>query len=115
METFSSSGFQARPTTKASVPPPAAVPTIRSIDFGPNSGQLLVSIKRVPGARSYVLRFSALTGTTPGPWTTLGVGNIKKAVTVGNLTPGVIYAFEVQALGSEGYSDWSDSSTCMCV
>jgi Fibronectin type III domain len=62
-----------------------------------------------------VLRFSSLSGTTPGPWTTLGVGNVKKAVTVGSLTPGVTYAFEVQALGSEGYSDWSDSSTCMCV
>jgi hypothetical protein len=31
-----------------------------------------------------------------------------------NLTSGTLYAFQVQALGIQGLSAWSDSSTIMC-
>jgi hypothetical protein len=42
------------------------------------------------------------------------VANIKKAMPIDNLTSGTLYAFQVQALGMQGLSEWSDSSTIMC-
>jgi hypothetical protein len=114
MEVFTSSGFIAK-TTRVSAPQPVETPVIRKLDYGAISGQLLVTIKAVSGARSYNLRYAAMTNGTPGSWTTVAVPIIRKAVVVGNLTPGTVYAFEVQALGPLGTSDWSDSSTWMCT
>jgi hypothetical protein len=114
MDVFLSSGFLAKTIAKASSQP-AEVPASPTMKFGPNSGQMLALLKRVKGASSYNLRFALLTGTTPGPWTVLPVTGVRKPVTVSNLTPRATYAFGVQALGSDGYSDWSDSSTSMVV
>jgi hypothetical protein len=113
MSIFTSSGFTAK--SKPSPAAPVAVPSFKSLDYGKVPGQLLVSIKASAGARSYILRFAPLTGTTPGPWTTLNIANIKKAISITNLTSGTTYAFQVQALGMLGLSAWSDSSTIMCT
>jgi hypothetical protein len=113
-QVFVSSGFQAKSNTKQA-PQPAAAPVIRKVDYGPVSGQLLVFIKSVRGARTYYLRHAPVTNGTPGTWTQLTITNVRNATVVGNLTPGTTYAFEAQALGPLGYSDWSDSSTCMCT
>ena len=114
MATFTSSGFTAK--AKASPTGPVAVPVIKTLDYGNNSGQILVSIKAVAGGRSYNVRYAPVpAGGTPSAWTSMQVGSIRSAVTVSNLTPGTTYAFQVQALGSAGLSDWSDSSTIMCV
>jgi len=37
------------------------------------------------------------------------------ALTVRNLKPGTIYAFQARALGKLGYTDWSDSATRMAI
>jgi len=112
MTIFTTSGFtaKAKPSPSAEV----AVPTIKSLDYGQHPGEILVSLKKSAGARSYILRFAQLTGTTPGPWTTLSIANIRKAISIVNLTSGTSYAFQAQALGMLGLSPWTDSSTIMC-
>ena len=114
MEVFTSSGFQAKSPVKTANQP-VAIPTFRYVDFGANSGQLAVSIKKVNGARAYFARYAVITNGQLGAWTTLTIPNIQTATIVSGLTPGITYAFQVQALGPIGYSDWSDSMTIMCI
>jgi hypothetical protein len=112
MSIFSTSGFTAK--AKATASGPAAVPTFKSLDYGTKPGEILVSLKASAGARSYVLRYAPLTGTTPGAWTVLNVASIRTAITIGGLTSGTAYAFQAQAVGMLGLSDWTDSDTIMC-
>ena len=138
MAIFTTSGFTAR--AKPSASGPVAVPAFKSLDYGIHPGEILVSIKSVPGGKSYNVRFGvmpptppaaagstpsstpasagatagAAPGTTPSSWTVLNVANIKTAMPIDNLTSGTLYAFQVQALGMQGLSAWSDSSTIMC-
>jgi hypothetical protein len=138
MAIFTTSGFTAR--AKPSPSAPVAVPTFKSLDYGTHPGEILVWIKSVPGAKSYNVRVGAMpptppaaAGSTPsstpasaGPtagaapaaapfsWTVLNVANIKKVFPIDNLTSGTLYAVQLQALGMQGLSAWSDSSTIMC-
>ena len=107
---FAASGFTAKPTGK-SAPQPVAVPAFRSLDFGMNSGQIVVSVKAVAGGKSYFIRYAVMNGTTPGPWTTVPAATVRKPITVSGLTPITMYGFQVQALGVLGYSDWSTTET----
>ena len=111
---FAASGFTAKPTGK-SAPQPVAVPAFRSLDFGMNSGQIVVTVKAVAGGKSYFIRYAVMNGTTPGPWTTIPAASIQKAITISGLTPQTLYGFQVQALGVLGYSDWSTTETIGCV
>ena len=110
MATFITSGFtaKAKPTASGAVD----VPTLRWLDYGTHPGEILVSVKAVRGAKSYNLRYGP--GTAPTSWTVSSLGNIRKAIPIDNLTSGTLYAFQVQALGGQGLSAWSDSSTIMC-
>jgi len=110
---FAVSGFTVKPTGK-SAPQPVSVPSFRSMDYGANSGQIAVYVKKVSGAKSYFIRYAVMNGTTPGPWTTTPAASIQKAITLSGLTPATIYGFQVQALGVLGYSDWSATETIMC-
>ena len=83
----------------------------RSLDFGMYSGQVVVAVKSVSGAKSYFIRYAVMNGTTPGPWTTVPAATIRKPITVSGLTPITMYGFQVQALGVLGYSDWSTTET----
>src|SRR5262249_6174284 len=74
---FASSGFTPKQTGK-SAPQPVAVPSFRSLDFGMNSGQIVATVKAVPGAKSYFIRYAVINGTTPGPWTTIPAVTIQK-------------------------------------
>ena len=108
------SGFTPKPTGK-SAPQPVAVPVFRSIDFGANSGQIVLIVKAVAGARSYFIRYAVMNDTTPGPWTTITAVTIQKPITLSGLTPKTTYGFQVQALGVLGYSDWSTTETIICI
>jgi hypothetical protein len=110
---FAASGFTAKPIGK-SAPQPVSVPSFRSMDYGANSGQVAVYVKKVSGAKSYFIRYAVMNETTPGPWTTIPAASIQKAITFSGLTPATIYGFQVQALGVLGYSDWSATETIMC-
>ena len=139
MAIFTTSGFTAR--KKPSASGAVEVPTFKSLDYGKHPGQILASIKSVAGAKAYNLRYGpmpptppaaagstpsstpvsagatagAAPGAAPSSWTILNVANIKKPLPIDNLTSGTLYAFQWQALGMQGLSAWSDSSTIMCV
>jgi len=111
---LSSSGFAAASTVRTPAGP-AAIPILRKLNFGVTSGEFVVYIGTANGARSYNLRYAEMTGTTPGTWIVVPVVTVRWPTTVANLTPGKTYSFQVQALGSEGFSDWSDPVTSMCI
>ncbi len=111
---FAVSGFSAKPTGK-SAPKPVGAPTFRSLDFGVNSGQIVVAVKAQAGAKSYFIRYAVMAGATPGAWTTIAAASIQKPITISGLTPTTIYGFQVQALGTLGYSDWSAITTIICI
>jgi hypothetical protein len=115
MNTFLSSGFQPRSSTRA-VAQPLDQPVILNIDQG-TTGQLLASIKPVRRARSYELRYGAAGagGAAPAAWSTLTVPNAKTAVPINGLTPGTTYAVQVRAYGQLGYTEYSDSATRMVI
>ena len=103
----STSGFQPASTTKTRTEPLSE--KIRKIDRGPNSGQIVIWVRRVPRASSYEIRYAAASGPTPTQWTSVGVPQVKTPATVTGLTPGTTYNFQARALTREGYTDWTDS------
>ena len=112
---FISSGFQAASTTK--VPPsPLPLPVIRSVDHGVITGEIVIQIQAIPRALNYEIRYGAqVNGGPPSSWTSTVVTRVKPPIGIQGLTPGTVYAFEVRALGKLGYTDWTDSATCMCT
>jgi Fibronectin type III domain len=115
MNTFLSSGFKPRPTTRTPAEP-LEQPMITSLEQG-ISGQLLAWLTVVKKARHYVVRAGALGpgGATPASWVTVTAPSAKSAVPVDGLTPGTTYAVQVRAYGQLGYTEWSDSATRMCI
>jgi hypothetical protein len=109
-----STGFMAKSTTR-SAPQPVAVPSFRYLDYGINSGSLLVSIKSVTGGKAYFVRYAVMSGSQPGPWTIVPTTIVNKPLTLSGLTPATTYGMQVQALGALGYSDWSTLQTIICV
>ena len=110
--TFTSSGFEAKSKNRVA-PQPLTQPVISNIDHG-NTGEITVRITAVPNVRVYELRKAAIDNVgAPGPWTSVMLTNSKTLVN--GLTPGTTYAFQVRALGTLGYTDWSDSATLMCI
>lgn len=107
-----SSGFQTRKQTSSPQPQPAG-PGIRKILNGA-SGELLIYIKAEAYAKTYNLRFGPVS-TDPESWTVRNVAGVKSAVSIKGLTPGVVYGFQVQALGNNGLTGWSDTLTHMSM
>ena len=111
---FAASGFTAKPTGKFAHQP-VRTPAFRFLDHGVNSGQIVVSVKAQPGAKSYFIRYAVMAEATPGAWTTIPAASIRTPITISGLTPTTIYGFQVQALGVLGYSDWSPITTIICI
>ncbi len=108
-----SSGFQ--PAVNTRNRSPLANPTIIGVDFGNNSGELVLKVTAILRAKCYEVRSAAIgAGNTPGPWQSTGLFTNSRSMTVTGLTPGTTYAFQVRAVGgSTGYSDWSNPVSCM--
>jgi hypothetical protein len=114
MTIFLSSGFKAQSSTKTVAP--TLSESIRSVQLGPNSGQVQVRLVAVQGAGSYELRWAPVpAGGVPTAWTTQSTLNLRLAMVVSGLTPGTTYAFQARALTQSGYADWSDSVTQMAL
>jgi len=115
MTVFLTSGFEAKSSTRVPVAPPA-VPTLRKVRQGA-SGTALVDIQAVRGARSYVIEYGATGngGAPPTTWMSTPAVKAKPATKISGLTVGVMYAFQVRALGPEGYTDWSPSVTRIII
>jgi hypothetical protein len=109
LNTIISSGFVPKKPSIRGVAQPVDVPCIASVVQG-SSGQLLVTIKRVKRAATYNIRYVPVSAAgTPVNWTTVQVTRVEAGNAINNLTPGTMYTFQVQALGSLGLSDWSDA------
>lgn|SRR5262245_14683536 len=115
MAIFKSSGLEPASTNR--VPPaPLPLPVIRRVDHGAITGEIVVSVEFIPKALHYELRYGPVVGgAPPAPWTTKVVSRVKPPVSFHGLTPGTVYAFQVRAFGPLGYTDWTDSTSCMCV
>jgi hypothetical protein len=111
---LTSSGFTVKTPVKTAAQPVSA-PAFKSLDYGGNSGQITVTLKKVTGAKVYFVRYAPMTAGSQGSWTTVPIPKVNVKTTISGLTPGVTYAFQTQSLGSIGLSDWSDSTTIMCV
>jgi hypothetical protein len=109
-----SSGFQPALATRTRAP--LDNPAILSVDLG-NSGELVLKVTPIARAKCYEVRLTATgAGNVPGSWQTAGLFTNSRSMTVGHLTPGTTYTFQVRAIGgSTGYSDWSNSVSRMCA
>jgi hypothetical protein len=110
---FKSSGFEPASTTRV---PPAPLPIMRSVYYGDLTGEIAVQVEAIPKAKGYEFRYGpVVNGAPPTSWTSKLVSKVKPPVGFQGLTPGTVYAFQVRAFGVVGYTDWTDSTTCMCV
>jgi Fibronectin type III domain len=112
---FSDTGFETYSTTTRKTGQLVTTPSFRKLYRGPNSGEIMFLINAVPYARGYQVEYAALKDGILGPFTAIDVMNVKSAVKISGLTPGTVYAFRVQAIGTVNRSDWSDFRTIMCV
>jgi hypothetical protein len=114
MATFVLLGFQPITVTRTATPP--ASESIRKVEPGVNSGQIVVTPMRLPEAGSYELRWAPVPPDgVPTAWTNLLFTKVRPPRIISGLTPGTIYAFQIRALVKSGLTDWSDSVTLMCV
>ena len=113
MAVFQTSGFQAASMTKTTSEPLSE--KIRKIEHGPNSGQVVIWVRKIPKTSSYEIRYAAANGPTPTQWTPVGVPKVKTPATITGLTPGTTYSFQARALTKTGYTDWSDSISFICT
>jgi hypothetical protein len=111
---FHTSGFEAR--TSSRVPAqPLTDGSIKYVDRGPNSGQLVVRPVPQKGALTFDLRYCPVPAAGAEPdwkWLTLPGS---KPVTVSGLTPGTTYQFQLRAFGRRGHSDWGGVVTFICA
>ena len=107
MTTFLSSGFRAVSNARTRARPLSEA--IRTIASGPNSGEFLIGIVKVPDAVSYELRWAPVSDSTVGEWITQPVAQTRPPTLVKGLTPGASYAFQARALTRSGLTDWSAS------
>jgi Fibronectin type III domain len=110
----SGTGFETVSKTRKP-PKPVSTPSIRKIGRGPISGTIILYIAAMLYASSYEVRYAAMNGGIPGPWTSVAVTNVKSATTISGLTPITQYAFQVRAIGCGSTSDWSNSVLIVCV
>ena len=115
MTMFLSSGFRAKSTGRG--PSKALSQFIRSINPGPLSGQVEVTITAVPGAHAYETRWgvAGAGGTSPAVWTSQATGKTRPPVLITGLAPGTNYVFQVRSLTGTIYSEWSDSVVRICT
>src|SRR2546423_7750078 len=111
---FTSSGFL--PASTKLPPSPLPLPVVRSVTHGFLSGELVIQVEAIPKAVNYEIRYgTVVNGAAPSSWTSKVITKVKPPVGIEGLTPGTIYAIQVRALGTLGYTAWTDSTTCMCT
>jgi hypothetical protein len=77
----------------------------------------VIKPKAIKGARSYVIQYgpTGSGGTPPVTWLSTPAIKAQPATKIKGLTPGTMYAFQVRALGPDGYTDWSPSITGIVI
>ena len=103
------SGFDAVSTTRTQKP--LDQPLIQKV-LNEGSGQLKLMVGAVRNARTYEVQTQA----AGGAWQSAGAFASTRGMVVTGLTPGVMYALRVRAVGgSTGYSPWSDAVSHMSL
>lgn len=101
-----STGFPLRSASTPMGPLPAPADLrARATD---NEGEIELRCKTVAGASTYEWQMRLHDGNAP--WETFKTGTTTKLL-VPSLTPGMVYAFRVRAIGSAGPGTWSDEAT----
>lgn len=115
MTTFLSSGFQAASSRKPKASP--ASDTIRKVVMGKNSGQLVVTLMRYPGAASYELRWGQAStgGGLPATWNSQPLAKVRPPFTITGLIPGTTYVIQARAVTKAGYSDYGQPLSQMVL
>jgi hypothetical protein len=113
MTIFLSTGFTPAASTKNTAPPVSE--SIRKIEPGRNSGEMLITLMKLLGAVSYVVQFAQVVNGVVGSWTSQPVPHTKPPFLITGLTPGATYVFQARALTNSGYTDWSESVTRIAV
>jgi hypothetical protein len=104
---ITSAGMETK--TARSTPTLPTAPQGLSATAGEHEGQIDLSWKAVPNARSYTIEAS-VDPATPTSWTHVGIAtSASKAIS--NLTTGKRYWFRVAAVGAGGQSGWSEHAT----
>jgi hypothetical protein len=85
------------------------VPQALSAAAGDHDGELFLSWKPVPNAKSYVIEFST-DPAAANSWTHAGIAT-SATKTISNLKSGTRYWFRVAAVGAGGQSGWSEQAT----
>ena len=107
MTTFLSFGFTPAASTRAKAAP--ASESIRKIEPGPNSGEMLITLMRFLGAVSYLVQFAPVVNGVVGSWTSKPVAGISSVPITGLIQAD--YVLQSRALTQTGYTDWSESVT----
>ncbi len=107
-----SSGFEAW-TYSRSQPQFLDIPMIVKVEQR-NSGEFVVSISVVEKAKGYELRHGTA-GSDSEAWIITPVTRVRPPTLFSGLTPGVMYTFQVRALGHMGYTNWSDPISKMVI
>jgi hypothetical protein len=97
--------------TKASASTPTLpnVPQALTAAAGDHDGELLLSWKSVPNAKSYVIESSTDPATVTS-WEHVGIAT-SATKTIGGLKSGTRFWFRVAAVGAGGQSGWSEHAT----
>ena len=110
-----SSGFHAVSSTRI----PAqrlSTPVIQKLENGQLSGQISVTVKPIPKALAYWVRYAHAGGDgTLSSWIELPPFTNSRPFLVTGLTPGTVYSFQIRALGKAGYTEWTDSANRMSI
>jgi hypothetical protein len=107
-----SSGFQQAAGSRS--PQLLPKPSIVSVD-NRKTTVLTLKVTKIANARCFEVHVAPLgANNTPGTFQSAGFFTSSRAMKVTGLTPGTTYVFQVRALGSTGFSDWSDAMTHMC-
>ncbi|MBI3881116.1 MAG: hypothetical protein HY301_13775 [Verrucomicrobia bacterium] len=114
LATLLSSGFQAAQTGNTQSPLPT--PDITKVTNG-NSGELIARATATKNAKSYEGQSAAINPDgTQGPWVRTDATGDSQHIVFGGLTPGVLYALQVRAVGgSTGHSGWSNTVQHRCL
>jgi fibronectin type III domain protein len=104
---IASAGLETK--TSRSAPTIPTEPQALSASPGTHEGELLLSWKPVPNAKSYMIESSTDPSNTTG-WAHLGIAT-SATKAINNLKSGTRYWFRVAAIGSGGESGWSEPAT----
>lgn len=103
---ITSVGMETKATPSAPTLP--TVPQALSASAGKHEGEIHLSWRAVPKARSYTIE--ATQDPAAATWTHAGIATSASRV-ISNLTSGKRYWFRVAAVGSVGQSGWSEHAT----